>query len=194
MEVCFLPFGVIALGGDLVLTPKTLGDIGSDYVKRSRQLRKSAFIADLFSSDACQLPFRDGFVDAVVSDLPFGQSCLSAAKLDQVLPLILHEVARVLKPGTGRAVLLCGSYVPVLQTLKNANENSTDVWILPCTAIFPVNIGGLVAWIVQVNRGTGTAASFDNCIARVRKLVEKRERVARMQEGDKNATRRRLQS
>jgi len=58
--------------------------------------------------DAALLPLCDRSVDTVVSDLPFGVKCLTAAKLQKLLPLAFRECARVLRPGTGRMVLLCG--------------------------------------------------------------------------------------
>jgi hypothetical protein len=44
----------------------------------------------------------------------------------------------------------CGMDAP------SAGEVHADgrVWMFPCQAVFPVNIGGLLAWIVQFQRGS----------------------------------------
>ncbi|KAL7565985.1 hypothetical protein ACA910_011007 [Epithemia clementina (nom. ined.)] len=196
VEAQFLSINDIALGGDLVLTPEGFGPVGCDYVKGSRKIQKSSSSLDLFLFDASQLPFRTGIVDAIVSDLPFGQTCLSAAKLDQLMPLIMLELARVLRPSTGRCVLLCGCFGLVLEALKNANQNTQHIWQLPCTAVSPVNIGGIIAWIVQVKRGPGIPNMSDSYKARVRRLLQKRELVARIQgvENNKPKKKKRLQS
>ena len=195
MESQFLSSNVVALGGDLVLTAKKLASVGNDYARQSRKIQRSSSILDLFSIDACQLPFRTGLVDAVVSDLPFGQSCLSSAKLDQVLPLIISELSRVVRPDSGRLVLLCGSFVPVLEAFKNANDNgSNNVWRLPCKAVFPVNIGGLVAWIIQVDRGGGSPYTVEHYRERIRKLVERRDCIEKIEDGDTRSMQKRLQS
>lgn len=207
---------VLALGGDVVLTPSPfgLGSWASAYQKQSQKYQKQSVArnltlsttpaaVDLFAWDACQLPFRDAFVDVVVTDLPFGKLCLSAAKLNQILPLLMNEMARVLCPGTGRMVLLCGAYTAILETLEQANENSQvtkisttkidennqgekqqeqHIWNLPCQAVFPVNIGGLLAWIIQVERGLGTIRPIENKTARLLKLVQRRDQVRRREE------------
>lgn len=194
MEAQFLSTNVFALCADLVLTAKALGPVGSNYAKRSKEMQTSASSLDLLSTDACQLPFRNGFVDVVVSDLPFGQTCLSAAKLEQVLPLILSELARVLRPNSGRCVLLCGAFGPLLNAMKYTNEISEGTWKFPCKAVFPVNIGGLTAWMIQVDRGAGNPIMMEHNKTRVRKLLEKRELIARIEGGNKNTSKRRVQS
>ena len=57
--------------------------------------------------DATILPLRSGAVDAVVSDLPFGVRCgKNSAVLQQLYGFLYAEMARVLRPSTGRAALL----------------------------------------------------------------------------------------
>ena len=188
----------LGLGGDLVMTDPGLRSVAIEYSRRAGTMRmvqprrgEKAGVADRPCAwDATNLPIRAGVVDAVVSDLPFGQQCMSSFQLDVFLPLLMFEMARVLRPETGRMVLLCGSYVPILEALKSANDRILQgsrevkdhfnvVWQLPCTAVFPANIGGHMAWIVVVKRGKGEAVSAPGHAERVKRLTGKRERVAR---------------
>jgi tRNA G10 N-methylase Trm11 len=215
-EATFLrPRCGVALGGDIVLTPEGLGPLAAQY---TRAVRKTAAGADMLAAwDAGHLPIRSKSIDVIVSDLPFGQRCSSSNQLNILLPLVLAEMARVLVPSTGRIVLLCGSYLPVLQALVAVNNSqshktedspqssteqqqdvsataTTSIWQFPCTAVFPVNIGGIFAWVVQVSRGgaawPGSAYHLDN----VRKLTAKRNRVHELQKNGPAGKPKRLQA
>lgn len=170
-----VPTGVIALGGDLILSDSACRPLAAEYSKRMKQ-HKISCIADLLAWDAARLPLRTSSVDAILSDLPFGQQCLSSAKLDMLLPLILGELGRVLRPGA-TMILLCGAYPSILDSLAKLNDLQPDgaVWNLPCEAVFPVNIGGLIAWVIKVKRGSGEATRVNNHMERLQKLVRKRE-------------------
>jgi tRNA (guanine10-N2)-dimethyltransferase len=61
---------------------------------------------DLMRADAVSLPLRGGSVDAVVTDLPYGQSvCIKAESMNRLYEDSLSEIRRVLKPG-GRGVVV----------------------------------------------------------------------------------------
>lgn len=171
-----LPAGVIGLGGDLVLAANDFASLATEYTKKMHEHNFSCK-TNLVAWDAALLPLRTSCVDVVVSDLPFGQQCLSSTKLDTLLPLILGECGRVLRPG-GTMLLLCGAFPAILDSLTALNALQTEgaMWNLPCEAVFPVNIGGLIAWIIKVRRGPAEAVHVVNHIERVRKLVSKRER------------------
>lgn len=185
---------------------------------RTRRQTPTNGLADLFGWDATNIPLRDGCVDAVISDLPFGQHCMTSKRLDDFIPLLMNEMARILQPNTGRMVLLCGSYIPILEALQKANHainnmkdnndndeltpqrdegnktsNSSDdiaqnnddivnnlelIWTLPCHAVFPVTIGGHLAWIIKVYRGSANIVpSLPNRRKRIQALTMKREKV-----------------
>ena len=179
-----VPNGVFGLGGDLILNNTMFRPLAAEYARKMRQHNESCK-SDLLAWDAAMLPLRTSCVDAVVSDLPFGQQCLSTAKLDVLLPLILGEISRVLRPG-GSMVLLCGAFPSILDTLDKLNELQPEgaVWELPCDAVFPVNIGGLVAWIIKVKRGPADVVHVPKHTARARKLVSKRELVEKAHRKD----------
>jgi Putative RNA methylase family UPF0020 len=201
---------IFGIGGDLVMTDPTLSSLSRNYsLKASKRRNSDEFIkkkdagcpggkaAELVAWDAISLPIRSQTVDVVVSDLPFGQQCMSASRLDAFLPLILAEMARILRATTGRMVILCGSYVPILEALKHANDSAntdTPVWKLPCTAVFPVNVGGNLAWVVQAQRGSSEAARLPRHSEEAKKQVSKRERTDNLIKNGKAGTLKRPQA
>lgn len=61
---------------------------------------------DLVRADAASLPFPDGSIDAVVTDLPYGQSVtIRASTMDDLYRGTIREIDRVLAPGR-RAVVV----------------------------------------------------------------------------------------
>jgi tRNA (guanine10-N2)-dimethyltransferase len=60
----------------------------------------------LILADACSLPLRSGSLDAVVTDLPYGQSSrIRSSGLEELYPRALGEIHRVLRRGR-RAVVV----------------------------------------------------------------------------------------
>ena len=193
---------IIGFGGDIVLHEPQIstaaaamaetaaGDVATSST--GRDVRAYSLAATTTSSmgssllaawDATFLPVRSGCVDAVVSDLPFGQQCLSAGALTQLLPLIMRQCARVLSPNTGRMVVLCGSPSAICTAIE---ESSTSIyWVQPCTRITPMTVGGLVAWIVRVERNhvpfVEDGAIEEQFRARIRKVASKRDRASEFQ-------------
>jgi 23S rRNA G2445 N2-methylase RlmL len=73
-------------------------------------------LALLYQGDATDLRLVDRTVDAVISNLPWGQQVTAEADLASLYRGILASVARVLAPG-GRAVLLTDQAEPMLAAL-----------------------------------------------------------------------------
>jgi tRNA (guanine10-N2)-dimethyltransferase len=68
--------------------------------------RRNIPVAGLFLADAGNLPVKDRSIDAVATDLPYGQSSsIMAEGLDSLYTQSLEEIRRVLKPGR-RAVIV----------------------------------------------------------------------------------------
>jgi tRNA (guanine10-N2)-dimethyltransferase len=105
-ESLFDPFcgtGGFLLEAELLGARAAGGDADPEMVAGSRlNLRHT----DLVRLDAGALPLRPGSVDAVATDLPYGQSSwIRGRDLDRLTPLALREIAHVLRPGR-RAVIV----------------------------------------------------------------------------------------
>ena len=88
-----------------------------------------------------ELPLRAQSVDAVVVDLPFGQTHkMKGGGARTLYPRATREVARVLRPG-GRFVAL----TPARHALTDCLEQQPGLWA-ECEAI-QVNCGGILAWV-----------------------------------------------
>jgi len=171
----------VAIGGDLILNnPKytNIASIMENFNNNKNDQKRSMLVA----WDAAHLPVRTNSVDVAVSDLPFGQQCLSGNTLHHLLPLIFLECARVLTPNTGRMVMLCGG--SPMAIISSIEQLSGKYWRKPISRVSPVSIGGILAWIVVVVRN---GQSFDDRraddslekLALVRKLAQKRDRISR---------------
>mmetsp|Transcript_28455 Transcript_28455/g.43012 ORF Transcript_28455/g.43012 Transcript_28455/m.43012 type:complete len:511 (-) Transcript_28455:1089-2621(-) len=177
-----IPFCVggngVGLGGDICLEPESTNvhpKVALEYIKRFGPQNRNTNIC---AWDAGSLPIRTASIDVIVSDLPFGQQCLSSQQLATVLPLWFNELARVLRPGSGRAVLLCGAHKCIVSALQESHGNVKQNWNV--TAVFPVNISGLLAWIVMAKRGNKEAVRLPNYVTRLKKYTAQRERATKL--------------
>ena len=181
----------LSIGGDLILNnPKytTVAGVmetksrGKTVVDGTTEHLKSSSL--LVAWDAAHLPVRTSSVDVVVSDLPFGQQCLSVTALNQLLPLVFLECARVLTPTTGRMVVLAGGSPITL--IANIEKYSGKYWNKPLPRVSPVSIGGILAWIVRADRNLEAFDRDDSKkqLEMTRKLAEKRDRIGRQRKND----------
>ncbi|KAI2513356.1 THUMP domain [Fragilaria crotonensis] len=164
----------VGIGGDLSLLPNGLAVLAGTYLNEFGRSNPST---NLCAWDASCLPLRPGSIDVVVTDLPFGKLCLSSNKLYQLLPLWFSELARVLRPGTGRAVILCGAIGIVGDALSQINEARNCNWDV--ASVFPVNVGGLLAWIVIADRTNTPPIALMNHQRRLRKQTAAREQTSK---------------
>lgn len=163
----------VGLGGDLSLTSATYATVVKEYIRKFSPNPNT----NVCAWDAGALPIRTASIDVVVSDLPFGKQCLSSNKLYRFLPLWFCELARVLCPGTGRVVLLCGAYGIVVDALQSINGEDYKNWVV--TSVFPVNIGGILAWIVMAKRTLEPPTLLLNHQRRLRKITAQRDQLER---------------
>ncbi|CAL7936587.1 unnamed protein product [Xylocopa violacea] len=101
---------------------------------------------DLLCWSVSQLPFKDSFIDIVVTDMPFGKRSGRTTDNRILYKQFLKELGRIMKPLTGRAVLLtCDrrSFATALQTAGN---------LFRVTKTLGVNIGGLQAAVYVLRR------------------------------------------
>jgi tRNA (guanine10-N2)-dimethyltransferase len=88
--------------------------------------------APLILADASSLPLRSGSVDAVVTDLPYGQSSrIRSGSLEELYPRALREIHRVLRHGRRAVVVthretadIAGSLFSVLQVHRQRVHRS----------------------------------------------------------------------
>ena len=110
--------------------------------------------ADFLQWD-CLLPcLRDNSVDVIVSDLPFGKRSGSKADNRVLYPSTLLAMARVVRPETGRAVLLTQDKNSMIKTIKKVEK----YW--KSTKFISTNVGGLTALVFLFQR-TSTEYSCD---------------------------------
>eukprot|EP00092_Neocalanus_flemingeri_P029486 GFUD01032016.1.p1 GENE.GFUD01032016.1~~GFUD01032016.1.p1 ORF type:complete len:417 (+),score=115.55 GFUD01032016.1:37-1287(+) len=102
--------------------------------------------ADFFQWD-CLVPcLRDNSVDVIITDLPFGKRSGSKADNRVLYPRTLLSMARVVRPNTGRAVLLTQDKRSMFVCFKQVEK----YW--KHTKQISTNIGGLTALVFLISR------------------------------------------
>ena len=177
----------VGLGGDVALRNANFTSMAKKYLKGVKKITSSkssagSGAANFTAWDAALLPIRDGSVDCIVSDLPFGSKCLSSSKLQRFLPLLISECARILHPGSGRIVFLCGagSYQNIIDIIESQKSTLGTPSFRSPRAVFPVNIGGFIAWVVIVERGEDEHLRGADHLDKVRKIAS----ISKQQEKD----------
>ena len=102
--------------------------------------------ADFFQWD-CLLPcLKDNSIDVIITDLPFGKRSGSKADNRVLYPKTLLSLARVVRPDTGRAVLLTQDKNSMLKSLNKIERYwKSKKWV-------STNIGGLSALVFLLSR------------------------------------------
>lgn len=104
---------------------------------------------DTIQWDVSHLPMRTSSVDIIVTDMPFGKRMGSRKKNWDLYPSCLREMARVCRPGTGKAVLLTQDkkcFSKALSRMGGLWRKVHTVW---------VNVGGLHAGVFLLKRTSG---------------------------------------
>ena len=116
----------------------------SQLVRRNSLPARPA--ADFLQWD-CLLPcLRDGSVDVLVTDLPFGKRSGSKADNRVLYPQMLTRLARLVRPDTGRAVLLTQDKNSMIKSIKKVEK----YW--KSTKFISTNVGGLTALVFLFRR------------------------------------------
>jgi len=103
---------VVGLAGDLV-------DRAVESSRINSTGGNSGHRCDVVQWDAGLLPLRTGSIDRVISDMPFGNRCGNFKVRDWLCPRVVKQVVRVLRPGTGLAVLMAQSKTMKDEVLLN---------------------------------------------------------------------------
>ncbi|XP_056130870.1 THUMP domain-containing protein 3 isoform X1 [Lampris incognitus] len=96
--------------------------------------------------DLSHLPVRTSSVDIIITDMPFGKRMGSRKKNWDLYPSCLREMARVCKPGSGKAVLLTQDkkcFAKAISRMGGLWRKLHTVW---------VNVGGLHAGVYLLKR------------------------------------------
>ncbi|KAK3912613.1 THUMP domain-containing protein 3 [Frankliniella fusca] len=96
--------------------------------------------------DARRLPLNEASVDVIVSDLPFGVRLGSKAGNRNLYRRVLLEMARVTRPGSGRAILLTQDR----RSFALALVGTMGLWWQ--SKVMSANIGGLDAAVFTLRR------------------------------------------
>ncbi|CAN9511705.1 unnamed protein product [Ophioblennius macclurei] len=101
---------------------------------------------DTVQWDLCKLPIRTSSVDIIITDMPFGKRMGSRKKNWDLYPSCLREMARVCRPGSGKAVLLTQDkkcFAKAISRMGGLWRKLHTVW---------VNVGGLHAGVYLLKR------------------------------------------
>lgn len=111
--------------------------------------RASGLPIDTVRWDLCSLPIRTSSVDIIVTDMPFGKRMGSKKRNWDLYPSCLREMARVCRPGSGKAVLLTQDkkcFSKAVSRMGGLWRKQHVVW---------VNVGGLHAGVYLLKRTPG---------------------------------------
>ncbi|XP_041460586.1 THUMP domain-containing protein 3-like isoform X1 [Lytechinus variegatus] len=114
--------------------------------RRSVRIERPDIDNDVLQWDVTNLPLKSASVDVFVTDLPFGKRLGSRRNNWSLYHKCLEEMARVCRPGTGRAVLLTQDKKCMVQTLQRCHH----IWRKK--HVYFINHGGLKACIYLLQR------------------------------------------
>jgi len=130
------------LGGELHAEGCQNARSNLDYLESTRKL---GLPYDVLSWDACRLPLRNGILDVVICDLPFGKRIGYKGRNFALYPAVLSEIARVCRY-KGKAVLLTQHK----SAMNKALSSCSKTWKKQGT--FFMNMGGLNAGIYVLKK------------------------------------------
>eukprot|EP00249_Psilotum_nudum_P014567 c24891_g1_i4 orf=219-1481(+) len=125
------------------------GDLASkaiDATHKNAEEGGAVGLCDILRWDAAILPLRSGCVDRIVCDMPFGVRCGSSRTREWLCPSVVKEVVRVLRPGTGIAVLMAQS-----KSMKHEVAICQKAF-LELLQHFPIEMAGLRAEVFVIKR------------------------------------------
>lgn len=142
--------GSIHLGGDM---HEKAVERCFENLRNLNDNNSKSLPVDFFYWDVTSLPLKDNSVDVFVTDLPFGKRSGSKADNKVLYPKIMLSMARVVKPTTGRAVLLTQDKNSMFKCMGKFNKFWKNSRYLSC------NIGGLTALVFLMQRTSEVPAT-----------------------------------
>lgn len=127
--------------GTILIEREQKNALGCDTSKAAREAASANGI-ELADWDATAVPLEDGWADAVVADLPFGQRIGSHKDNVKLYPALLTEAARLLRPN-GTAVFLT-------QEIRLFEENLSPQWQIE--RVIPLTVGGMHPKLYVIKR------------------------------------------
>jgi len=121
-------------------------DLAAERTANNLKVFDHKLQADSLQWDVTNIPLRDNSIDVLVSDLPFGKRSGSKADNRVLYPKILLSMARVVKPKSGRAVLLTQDKTSMFKSAPKFNKFWRIKKNMHC------NIGGLAALVFLMTR------------------------------------------
>uniref|UniRef100_A0A665VT47 THUMP domain-containing protein n=1 Tax=Echeneis naucrates TaxID=173247 RepID=A0A665VT47_ECHNA len=137
---------------------RTVNNICHIQKRRADKGSMSGLPIDTVQWDLCSLPIRTSSVDIIITDMPFGKRMGSRKKNWDLYPSCLREMARVCRPGSGKAVLLTQDkkcFSKAISRMGGLWRKQHTVW---------VNVGGLHAGVYLLKR-TGSRSCTQPCHA-----------------------------
>ena len=135
--------GTFQVGGDIHV--KAVSRFYSNVRVLKEEIGKDLAL-DALRWDSRRLPLREASVDVVVTDLPFGVRLGSKAGNRSLYRRVLLDMARVTRPGTGRAILLTQDR----KSFSLALVSTMGLWWQ--SRVMSANIGGLDAAVFTLRR------------------------------------------
>ncbi|KAF3689824.1 THUMP domain-containing protein 3 [Channa argus] len=125
---------------------RTVNNICHIQKRRADKGSASGLPIDTVRWDLCNLPIRTSSVDIIITDMPFGKRMGSKKRNWDLYPSCLREMARVCRPGSGKAVLLTQDkkcFAKAISRMGGLWRKLHTVW---------VNVGGLHAGVYLLKR------------------------------------------
>uniref|UniRef100_A0A7N8XEV4 THUMP domain containing 3 n=1 Tax=Mastacembelus armatus TaxID=205130 RepID=A0A7N8XEV4_9TELE len=125
---------------------RTVNNICHIQKRRAGKSSASGLPIDTVRWDLCNLPIRTSSVDIIITDMPFGKRMGSKKRNWDLYPSCLREMARVCRPGSGKAVLLTQDkkcFAKAISRMGGLWRKLHTVW---------VNVGGLHAAVYLLKR------------------------------------------
>ncbi|KAM8867524.1 tRNA (guanine(6)-N(2))-methyltransferase THUMP3 [Synchiropus picturatus] len=148
---------------------RTVNNVCHIQKRMAEKSSHSGLPIDTVQWDLCNLPVRSSSVDIIVTDMPFGKRMGSRKKNWDLYPACLREMARVCRPGSGKAALLTQDkkcFAKAVSRMGGLWRKVLTVW---------VNVGGLHAGVYLLQRTCGVFGQTPEDVYHSRQSLQTQE-------------------